>query len=91
MELLEGKKRKLFLGLLFDAIGMVSLLIPGIGAAWDLIWAPVAAWLMTRMYAGSAGRVAGFIAFVEEVLPGTDIVPSFTLMWIYTYLIRKSS
>ena len=90
MALIEGKRRKLFLGLLFDGIGMVSLLIPGIGAAWDLIWAPVAAGIMTRMYAGSAGRVAGLIAFVEEVLPGTDIVPSFTLMWLYTYVLRKN-
>lgn len=79
----------MLLGLLFDGIGMISLLIPGLGPALDLLWAPVAAWLITRMYPGKAGRAAGFIAFVEEVLPGTDIVPTFTLMWIYTHLIRK--
>lgn len=89
MALFKGKVKKLLLGLLLDGIGMISLLIPGLGPALDLLWAPVAAWLITRMYPGKAGRAAGFIAFVEEVLPGTDIVPTFTLMWIYTYLIRK--
>ncbi|MBC2840647.1 hypothetical protein [Robiginitalea sp. SC105] len=87
--LMEGKRNKLLLGLLFDGIGMLSYLLPGLGPALDLIWAPVAGWLMTRLYAGVAGRAAGFIAFAEELLPGTDIIPSFTLMWIYTYLIRR--
>lgn len=89
MGLFDGKKRKLLFGLLFDALGMLSLLIPGIGPALDLIWAPVAGWLMTRMYAGAAGRAAGFIAFAEELLPGLDFIPSFTLMWAYTYLLKK--
>ena len=38
MGLFDGKKRKLLLGLLFDGLGMVSLLIPGIGPALDLVW-----------------------------------------------------
>ena len=88
---MEGKKRKFLLGLFFDGIGMASLLIPGIGPALDLVWAPVAGWLMTRMYPGRSGRAAAFVTFVEEMLPGTDLVPTFTLMWIYTYLIRRKS
>ena len=91
MDFSEGKKRKLLLGLLFDGLGMLSLLIPGIGPALDLVWAPVAGWLMTRMYPGKSGRAAAFITFAEEILPGTDIVPTFTLMWIYTYLLRKKA
>ena len=85
----EGKKRKLILGLLFDGIGMLSLLIPGLGPVLDLIWAPAAAWLMTRMYSGTQGKVAAVVSFVEEVLPGTDFIPTFTLMWAYTYWIRR--
>lgn len=89
MSLAQGKYRKLLLGLLFDGIGMLSYLIPGLGPALDLIWAPLAAWLMTRMYPGRSGKAGAFITFVEEVLPGTDIVPTFTLMWIYQTFIRK--
>ncbi|WP_297691537.1 hypothetical protein [uncultured Eudoraea sp.] len=85
------KKRKyklLVLGFLFDGIGMLSLLIPGIGEFTDLIWAPIAGWLMTRMYKGNPGKIAGFIAFIEEIVPGLDVIPSFTLMWLYTYVFK---
>jgi hypothetical protein len=85
------KKRDLFLGLLFDAIGMLSFTVPMIGEFSDVIWAPVAAYLMTRMYKGTAGRVGGVVAFLEEILPFTDFIPSFTLMWFYNYFIKKES
>ena len=85
----ENKYKYLFLGLLFDALGMVSFIIPGVGAFSDVIWAPLAGWLMTRMYTGRSGQAAGFITFVEELIPGLDIIPTFTLMWIYTYVLKK--
>ena len=88
------RTRNLILGLIFDAFGMVSFMIPGIGEFTDIIWAPLSGWLMTRLYKGKAGQVAGVINFVEELLPGLDIIPSFTLMWIYTYVLsseRKKS
>ncbi len=81
----NNRTRNLILGLIFDALGMVSFMIPGIGEFTDIIWAPLSAWLMTRMYKGKAGQVAGVINFVEELVPGLDIIPSFTLMWLYTY------
>lgn len=83
------KNRDLILGLLFDAIGMVSFSIPLLGEFSDVIWAPVAGYLMTWMYKGKAGRVAGIFTFLEEVIPFTDVIPSFTLMWMYTYLLNK--
>jgi len=84
----EDKKiRNLLLGLLFDVIGMSSLLIPGLGDILDVIWAPLAGWLMTRMYKGKIGQAAGVITFVEELVPGLDVIPTFTIMWIYTYLL----
>ncbi|MDX1365824.1 MAG: hypothetical protein R3243_16585 [Arenibacter latericius] len=84
------KFKNLYLGLLFDAIGMISYVIPGIGEFSDIIWAPIAGWLMTRMYKGSMGKAAGLVAFLEEITPGLDIIPSFTLMWCYTYLFNAS-
>ena len=70
---------------------MLSLLMPGIGEFTDLIWAPVAGWLMTRMYKGNPGKIAGLIAFIEEIVPGLDIIPSFTLMWLYTYIFKGNN
>ncbi|MBT8180884.1 MAG: hypothetical protein KJO53_04760 [Eudoraea sp.] len=87
--MIKKKKYKLLvLGLLFDGIGMLSLLMPGIGEFTDLIWAPIAGWLMTRMYKGNPGKIAGLIAFIEEIVPGLDVIPSFTLMWLYTYVFK---
>ena len=89
---MKGKYRKLFLGLLLDGIGMLSLALPGLGEFLDLIWAPVAGWIMVRMYPGRKGKIAGVIAFLEELLPGLDVIPSFTMMWVYIFLLdRKKS
>jgi hypothetical protein len=85
------KSKKLVLGILFDAIGLLSFTIPGIGEFGDVVWAPLAGFLMTKMYEGRVGKVAGVLTFVEEIFPFTDIVPSFTLTWIYTYLIKSNS
>ena len=89
-ELQDNKKRNLLLGLLFDALGMVSYFIPGIGAFTDIIWAPISAWLMTRLYKGKAGQTAGAITFIEELMPGLDVLPTFTIMWFYTYVFKGS-
>lgn len=85
------KIRNLFLSLLFDALGMVSFLIPGIGEFSDVIWAPLSGWLMTRMYKGRIGQIAGVVTFVEELMPGLDVVPTFTIMWLYTYVFKKTN
>ncbi|WPO77385.1 hypothetical protein [Flavobacterium sp. KACC 22761] len=85
----EDKTRKLLLGLLLDGIGMISFTIPFIGEFGDVIWAPIAAFIMTRMYKGRVGKVASVLTFVEEILPFTDVIPSFTITWIYTYYFQK--
>ena len=86
-KLQDNKIRNLFLGLLFDALGMLSFSLPDIGDFTDVIWAPLAGWLMTRMYKGKIGQAAGLVTFVEELIPGLDAVPTFTIMWVYTYLL----
>ncbi|WP_053992506.1 hypothetical protein [Mangrovimonas sp. TPBH4] len=80
---------KLALSILLDAMGYVSFVIPGIGEFADIIWAPVSAWIMTKMYKGQKGRIAAGISFVEEAMPGLDVIPTFTIMWLYTYVFSK--
>ena len=77
------KYQKLILGLLFDGMGYVSLIFP----PFDFIWAPLSAYLITRMYKGREGKVAAVVSFVEEALPFFDVVPTFSLMWCYTYIL----
>ncbi|MBQ4819108.1 hypothetical protein [Aquimarina sp. MMG016] len=85
----DNKYKKLGLSLLFDGLGMASYIIPGIGEFADILWAPLSGWLMTRMYKGNIGKAAGAITFIEEALPGLDIIPTFTIMWVYTYVLKK--
>ena len=85
------KYRLLFKGLLFDGIGMISMAIPVIGPFLDIIWAPVATKQMQKMYPNKQGRIASVIVFIEEILPWTDVVPTFTLMWFYSYVIKQKS
>ncbi|MAZ29434.1 MAG: hypothetical protein CL868_20465 [Cytophagaceae bacterium] len=85
---MKNKKRtNLYKGILYDLIGMATMAIPVIGPFLDMGWAPVAASQMNKMYPGKKGKLASVLVFIEEILPFTDIVPSFTLMWIYTYVI----
>jgi hypothetical protein len=88
VEIKNIKNKKLALGILLDAIGLLSFTIPYIGEFGDVVWAPLAGFLMTKMYEGRVGKVAGILTFVEEIFPFTDIVPSFTLTWIYMYWIK---
>lgn len=80
------KYQKLLLGLLFDGLGYVSLIFP----PFDFIWAPLSAYLMTKLYKGREGKLAAVISFVEEALPFFDIVPTFSLMWLYTYILNPA-
>ncbi len=83
----DEKYKILLLSLLFDGIGMLSFTIPFIGEFSDVVWAPLAGWLMTRLYKGRIGQAAGVFTFIEELVPGMDVVPSFTIMWFYTYIL----
>lgn len=87
------KKEKYHLlkkGIVYDLIGMLSFSIPVIGEFSDIIWAPYAAKKMKEMYPGKKGSIAAVIVFLEEILPYTDVVPTFTLMWVYTFVIQNS-
>lgn len=84
-----NKYKKLALSILFDAMGYISFFIPGIGEFSDIIWAPVSAYLMTKLYKGKAGKIAAAVSFIEEAMPGLDVIPTFTLMWLYSYVFKS--
>ena len=78
---MNKKYKKLILSILFDAIGFIPFT--------DIVWAPLSAYLMTKMYKGKEGKVAAIISFIEEAIPFLDVVPTFTIMWFYSYVINK--
>ncbi|WP_299367165.1 hypothetical protein [Winogradskyella sp.] len=79
-----NKYNKLALGLLLDGLGYVSIVFP----PFDFIWAPLSAYFMTKLYKGREGKIAAVIAFIEEALPFLDVIPTFSLMWLYTYILN---
>ncbi len=76
-------------GILLDAIGMATMFIPFAGTVIDLLWAPYAAKKMSEMYPGKKGKIASVVVFLEEIIPGLDFIPTFTLMWLYTFVWKK--
>ena len=86
----ENAKYKLLRqGVIYDLIGMLSMAIPIIGPFTDLIWAPYAAKKMRDMYPGRDGKIAAVIVFLEEILPYTDIIPSFSLICLEKTIFRS--
>jgi hypothetical protein len=77
--------------ILMDLIGYASYAIPGLGEFADIIWAPVSGIIFYVTFGGWRGAFGGLFNFVEELLPGTDFIPSFTIMWFFQYATGKKS
>jgi hypothetical protein len=76
------KVKKLVLCLLLDAVGLVSFTIPLVGEFSDIIWAPIAAIISYKMFGEKRGKFTALTTFTEEILPFTDVIPSFTIFCI---------
>ncbi|NND61764.1 MAG: hypothetical protein HKN48_01080 [Flavobacteriaceae bacterium] len=82
----RNKFKLLRKGIIYDAVGMATTFIPVVGPFLDILWAPYAAKKMGEMYEGNTGKIASWIVFIEEILPFSDFIPTFTLMWLYTFV-----
>ena len=80
---MNKKYLKLGVSILADVIGFVTFF------PIDFVWAPISGYIMTKMYKGKQGRIAGFISFIEEIIPFSDVIPTFTIMWLYSYVFTK--
>lgn len=89
---MKEKYKLLFLGMLFDAIGMLSYVVPFIGETFDVLWAPISSIIIYKMYKGTEGKIGGIVSFIEEAgIFGTDFIPTFTLTWLYKYVLKKEN
>lgn len=66
---------------LMDIVGYATYAVPVLGEFGDIIWAPISALVFYRTFGGWKGAFGGLFNFVEEILPGLDFIPSFTIMW----------
>ena len=67
-------------------LGLAVILIPVAG---ELIWAPISAFLFWRMFGFRKGFLGGVFSFVEELIPGLDFIPTFTISWLLLYFKRN--
>ncbi|HSZ26095.1 MAG TPA: hypothetical protein VK766_10265 [Cytophagaceae bacterium] len=79
------KQPSLLFCVLMDAIGYATYFIPFFGEWGDLIWAPISAFVFYKSFGGKIGVLGGIFNFIEEVLPGIDFIPTYTLTWIWQY------
>ena len=56
---MDKKYKKLIISIAMDAIGMIPI------PMFDFIWAPITGFIMTKLYKGNKGKIAGFISFIE--------------------------
>ena len=71
---------KLVICLAIDLIGTSSELIPFVGELSDVVWAPVAALLLRRLFGNN--NILAVLEFTEELLPFTDLLPLATIGWV---------
>lgn len=71
--------------LLMDFIGYASYAVPFFGEFLDVLWAPVSAILFWKMFGFRKGFFGGVFSFAEELMPGLDFIPTFTINWVLLY------
>lgn len=76
------KTPSLWVAVVLDIMGMVTFTIPGVGEFGDVVWAPLSAYLFSRLYGtDKVAKWGAIFNFAEEILPFTDFCPTFTIAW----------
>ncbi len=89
MTTIQKQTPSLAICLIMDVIGYSSFGIPVLGEFMDLAWAPISAFMFYKMFGGKMGVFGGGISFLEELLPFTDFIPTFTIAWAMQYFGKK--
>jgi hypothetical protein len=77
--------------ILMDVIGYATYAIPGLGEFADILWAPISSIIFMITFGGTKGILGGVGNFIEEILPGTDFIPSFTIMWFIQNMQKRNN
>jgi hypothetical protein len=89
--LVERKMPSLAACLVMDFLGYATYAIPFFGEFLDILWAPISAFIFFRMFGGVKGIFGGAFNFIEELLPGLDFIPTFTITWAIQYFRRSKT
>ncbi len=76
--------------IVMDLLGCATYILPVLGESFDIAFAPISAIIYFIAFRGMRGIIGGSINFIEELLPGTDIIPTFTITWLLIHYKSKS-
>ena len=82
------KQPSLALCVILDAIGFLSYAIPVVGEFADIVWAPVSGLIFFFLFGSWKGALFNF---TEEIMPGLDFIPTFTIAWFLRYFSRRQA
>jgi hypothetical protein len=85
---MNKKQPSLVFCIIMDVLGYATYAIPGFGELGDIVFAPISAIIFYFMFGSWKGALFNF---TEEILPGTDFIPSFTIMWLWNYFAGKKT
>jgi hypothetical protein len=86
----QTKETSLLFCIVMDLLGFATYSIPLLGEFADIIWAPISAMIFFKTFGGWKGAFGGLFNFVEELLPGLDFIPTFTITWLWKYFSKRS-
>ncbi len=74
--------------IIMDVLGFATYAIPGLGELGDIVFAPISAIVFYTMFGSWKGALFNF---TEEIIPGTDFIPTFTIMWVWQYFANRKN
>lgn len=74
--------------IIMDILGYATYAVPGLGELGDIAFAPISAIIFYFMFGNWKGAVFNF---AEEIIPGTDFIPTFTIAWCIRYFSSKKT
>jgi hypothetical protein len=80
---MTAKQPSLFFCILMDFIGYFTYALPVLGEFGDLVWAPLSAYIFYNTFGAGKAVIGSVVNFIEEALPFTDFIPTFTIMWFW--------
>ena|SRR5688572_24371826 len=88
---MNRKQPSLIFCVMMDLVGFATYSVPLLGELGDVLWAPISSLVFFATFGSWKGVLGGMFNFIEEILPGTDFIPSFTIMWFIQQMQRKKS
>lgn len=88
---MNRRQPSLMFCILMDLVGYATYAVPLLGEFGDIIWAPISSIIFMATFGGWKGVLGGMGNFIEEILPGTDFIPSFTIMWFIQNMQKKKA